>query len=63
MNIVVDESKASVSEVIQRNSEKIHNHIKSMSNPTEDARNNVQPVGNFDSFENCKNWWKLMRSV
>ena len=50
-----------VTDVIYKNSGNIYNLLKNLESSAAVAQTVVHPVGNFESFHNCQNWWEKMR--
>ena len=50
-----------VTDVLYKNSGNIYNLLKNLEGSAAVAQTVVHPVGNFESFHNCQNWWEKMR--
>ena len=52
--------RSSVGDLLKRNSDKIYKILKLATGDTSATTSKV-PLGDYESFAECQNWWKKMR--
>ena len=55
--------KSSVGDVVYLNSDNIYNLLKNLTSHQTAGGSSSQAAANFDSFEDCQRWWRLMRLI